>query len=75
MPPNTGGQQMSTRIFYTARGQTYHVSKACGRLGRSSTLHQSSKDLPKRKSSKLQFTTGRGKSARDLTLRRCTVCG
>jgi hypothetical protein len=77
MPPTTnqGGQLMATRIFYSDRGQTYHVDKKCSRLWRTATVRQISQDLPARKTTKLRFTTGRGKSARDLELRRCTFCG
>lgn len=63
------------RIYYTDRGQTYHVSKACSRLVRAPSVRQTNQDLPRRKSSPVTFTSGRGENARERKLRRCTFCG
>ena len=64
-----------TTVFYTPRGQTFHLDGSCSRLTRSTDAKRTRQELPKRKNSKLVFTAGRGKSAQDFSLRRCTFCG
>ena len=49
-----------TTVFYTPRGQTFHLDGSCSRLTRSTDAKRTRQELPKRKNSKLVFTAGSG---------------